>query len=43
VEMVVPVSSLLNYSKAEQIMQTFKPNDANMNEEDLLETYIIRE
>jgi len=38
-----PISSLFNYSKAEPILQTFKPNEASMNEEDLLETYVIRE
>lgn len=40
---LAPTSSLFNYSKAEPILQTFKPNEASMNEEDLLETYIIRE
>jgi hypothetical protein len=33
--------SLINYSKADPIMQTFKSNEANMNEDDLLETYVI--
>lgn len=37
----VPITSLFNYSKQENIMQLFKPNEANLNEDDLLETYII--
>lgn len=43
IEIEVPVTSLLNYSKAEPISQTFKPNESNMNEDDLLEVYIIKE
>lgn len=43
IETTVPTHSLINYSKAENIMQTFKPNEANMNEEEMLETYFIRE
>lgn len=42
IEEKIPISSLMNYSKAEPIMQTFRPNETNMNEDDLLETYIIR-
>jgi hypothetical protein len=42
IEENVHVSSLFNYSKAEPITQTFKPNEASMNEDDLLETYIIK-
>jgi hypothetical protein len=38
----VPVTSLLNYSRAEPIAQTYKPNEANMNEDDLLETYVVQ-
>jgi len=38
----IHISSLLNYAKSEQIAQTFKQNEANMNEDDLLETYIIK-
>lgn len=34
-------TDLHNYSKAEPILQTFKPNESSMNEDDLLETYII--
>lgn len=41
-ENTVHVSSLINYSKSEPIAQTFKQNEANMNEDDLLETYIIK-
>lgn len=40
IESTVPVASLINYSRAENIIQTFKPNEANMNEEDLLEIYV---
>jgi hypothetical protein len=43
IETIVPAHSLLNYSRAEPIMQTFKVNESNMNEDDLLETYIIKE
>jgi hypothetical protein len=42
-ELAVDVQSIMNYSKAEQIIQTFKANESNMNEDDLLETYIINE
>jgi hypothetical protein len=41
VDKLVPVSSLYGYSKMEPIMQTFKPTESNMNDDDLLETYII--
>jgi len=34
--------SLFNYSKHEKIMQNYKPNEANLNEDDLLETYIVQ-
>jgi hypothetical protein len=37
----VPLTSLFAYSKMEPIVQTFKANEANLNEEDLLETYVI--
>lgn len=39
---IVNSSMILNYSKAEPIMQTFRQNEANMNEDDLLETYIVK-
>jgi len=42
IEKDIPVTSLFNYSKAEIIGQNFKPNEANMNEDDLIETYVIR-
>lgn len=38
----VAITSLHNYSKAEPILQTFKPTEASLNEDDLLETYIIK-
>ncbi len=38
----IPATSLFNYSKAEPISQTFKSNEANMNEEDMLETYVLK-
>lgn len=37
----VPETSLFNYSKVEPIVQNFKPNEANINEEDILETYVL--
>lgn len=36
-----PTIALMNYSRAEPILQNFKINESNLNEEDLLETYII--
>jgi hypothetical protein len=39
----IPVSSLNNYSKAEPIAQVFKSNESNLNEEDLLETYAVKQ
>lgn len=41
IEIQVPVTSLYMYSKAEPIMQNYKPTEAILNEEDLLETYIL--
>jgi hypothetical protein len=38
----IHVSSLHNYSKAEPIAQIFKSNESNLNEEDLLETYVVK-
>lgn len=37
----IPVSLLYNYNKAEPIAQNFKINESNLNEEDLIETYVI--
>ena len=34
-------STLSGYSKTEQIVQNFKPTETNLNEDELLETYII--
>ena len=41
IEMDIAISLLYQYSKVEPIIQNFKINEANMNEDDLLETYII--
>lgn len=41
IEMDVSISLLYQYSKVEPIVQNFKINDANLNEDDLLETYIL--
>lgn len=38
----VPITSLHNYSKAEPITQSFRSNESNLNEEELLETYILK-
>lgn len=38
---VIPYSSVLHYSQSDKIIQDFKPNIASLNEDDLLETYII--
>ncbi len=43
IDATVPETSLLNYSKIESIIQNFKPNEVNLNEEDILETYILNE
>lgn len=39
--MTVPVTSLYGYTKMEPIVQNFKPNESILNEDDLLETYIM--
>jgi len=41
IEVTVPITSLYGYSKMEQITQNYKPNESSLNEDDLLETYII--
>ncbi|CAH6421576.1 Hypothetical protein KVN_LOCUS360 [uncultured virus] len=41
IEKNVSIGSLYNYSPYEQIIQLYKPNEANLNEEDLLEIYVI--
>ena len=41
IEMDVAISLLYNYSKVEPITQNFKINEFNLNEDDLLETYIM--
>lgn len=42
ITMDVPISSLLHYSKAEPIVQTFRTNETNFSEENMLETYVIK-
>ena len=42
VEKQLHISALYNYSQAEPILQSFKPNETGLNEDDLLETYIIK-
>jgi hypothetical protein len=37
----VPVTALISYSKAESIAQNFKISEASLNDDDLLETYVI--
>jgi hypothetical protein len=37
----IAVSLLFNYNKAEPITQNFKINESNLNEDDLIETYVI--
>lgn len=41
IEKQVSVTSLFNYSRTTPITQTFKSNETNMNEEDLLEIYVV--
>lgn len=41
IEKNVPRDTLYNYSRYDNIVQIYKPLEANLNEEDLLETYII--
>jgi len=43
IEKQVNVHSLINYIKTEPIQQIYKPNEENLTEEGLLETYIINE
>ena len=38
----IPITSLHNYSKAEPITQNFRSNESNLNEEELLETYVLK-
>jgi hypothetical protein len=39
----LPISSLLNFSKAEPIAQTFRTNETNFSDENMLESYVIKE
>lgn len=41
IEKEVPVSSLNEFSVTETIKQNFKMNESNLNEESLLETYVV--
>lgn len=41
IEMDVTISVLYQYSKVEPIIQNFKVNESNLNEDDLLEIYVI--
>lgn len=41
IEMDVAISVLYQYSKVEPIIQNFKINESNLNEDELLETYIL--
>lgn len=41
IEEDVGQGGLFNYSRTETILQNYKPNEANLNEEELLETYIV--
>ena len=41
IEKIVSYDSLFNYSRYEPIVQDYKPNEVNLNEEDLLEIYDI--
>lgn len=41
IEKQVALSSLSSYSKVEVVEQNFKPNEINLNEEELIETYIL--
>lgn len=39
----LPVSSILNYSKAEPIVQIFRTNETNLSDENMLESYVVKE
>ena len=41
IEKIVPLTSLKGYAVPESIKQNFDPNKSNLNEENLLETYVI--
>ena len=41
IEKIITKGTLLGYNRGETIEQTFKPNEINLNEDDLLETYIV--
>lgn len=38
---MISKSAILAYSRVETVQQTFKPGESNLNEEELLETYIL--
>ena len=41
IESSVLLTSLYGYSNMEPIVQNFKPNESNLGEDDLLETYVM--
>ena len=41
IDKTTPVTTLISYSKAEPIAQNFKISEASLNDDDLLETYVI--
>lgn len=41
IEIKVPMNILFNYSRYDNIVQNYRPNVMNLNEDELLETYVI--
>jgi len=41
IDMRVPLTSLFSYSKMTPVVQNYKPNESMLNEDDLIETYVI--
>jgi hypothetical protein len=38
----ITISSLMNYTRSEPIQQSYKPNESNLSEDDVLETYVVK-
>ena len=41
IEKTINKSAILAYSKVETVQQNFKAGESNLNEEELLETYVL--
>ncbi|ARF09871.1 hypothetical protein Indivirus_4_43 [Indivirus ILV1] len=41
IESVIPKDSLFSYSRYDNVVQNYRPNVSNLNEDELLETYVV--